>query len=83
MDLQSSGQGGHSANVEIHLLLNGRSIPVAQLGPDFLLLDRPADHPPCEASIILRVDESEERWTVRLPNGISADSERVLIEAGR
>ena len=79
MDLQSSGQGGHSANVRISLLLNGDSIPVAQLGPGFLLLDAPCDHPPTEGSIVLRVDESELRWTVRLPDGISSNSKRVTI----
>ena len=61
------------------MILNGHSIPVAQLGPDFLLLDAPKDHPPGLASIVLRVDQSEERWNVHLPNGISADSKRVAI----
>ena len=58
-------------------MFSGHSIPVAQLGPDFLLLDAPADHPPGPASILLRVDQSERRWDVRLPNGISATSKRV------
>ena len=81
MNLQSSGQGGHSADVRITLMFNGHSIPVAQLGPDFLLLDAPADHPPGPASILLRVDQSERRWEVRLPDGISATSKRVAITA--
>ena len=78
-DLQPSNYCGHSADVRINLILNGNSIPVAQLGPGFLLLDAPGDHSPCEASLVLRVDESERRWTVRLPNGISSDSKRVAI----
>ena len=57
------------------------SIPVAQLGPDFLLLDAPADHASGHASILLRVDQSEKRWDVRLPNGISSASKRVAITA--
>lgn len=76
-----SSHGGHSADVRITLLLGGHSIPVAQLGPGFLLLDAPADHPPGAASIVLRVDQSERRWDVRLPNGISAASKRVAIAA--
>jgi len=60
--------------------LNGHSISVAQLGPGFLLLDAPSNHPPADASIVLRVDQSERRWTVRLPNGISAENKRVIIE---
>jgi len=79
MDLQSSGQGGHAADVKIDLILNGDSIPVAQLRSGFLLLDLAADHPPGMASIILRVDRSEERWDVRLPDGISASTKRVNI----
>jgi hypothetical protein len=79
IDLQSGGQGGHSADVRITLIFNGHSIPVAQLGPGFLLLDAPGDHPPGDASIVLRVDQSEEFWRVRLPEGISADTKRVNI----
>ena len=33
------------------------------------------------ASILLRVDQSERRWDVRLSNGISATSNRVAISA--
>jgi hypothetical protein len=53
--------------------------PVPQLGPGLLPLDAPADHPPGPASIVLRVDQSERRWDIRLPNGISAASKRVTI----
>jgi hypothetical protein len=37
------------------------------------------DHPPGEASIVVPVDESERRWSVSLPEGVSAHSERVMI----
>jgi hypothetical protein len=76
-----SSHGGHSADVRISLIFSGHSIPVAHLGPDFLLLDAPADHPPGPASILLRVDQSERRWDIRLPDGISAASKRVAISA--
>jgi hypothetical protein len=64
------------------LILNGDFIPVAQLGPGFLLLDAPSERPPGNASIVLRVDQSERCWNVHLPNGISADSKHVAIAAG-
>ena len=73
--------GGHSARVRMLLLVSGDCIPVVQMGPDFLLLDKPFDHPPTEASLVLQVDESERRWIVRLPQGISAGSRRVAIAA--
>ena len=72
-------QGGHSAHVKIDLLLEGRSIPVAQLAPDFLLLDTAINLPPGEATLVLRVDESERHWRVRLPDGASATSLRVAL----
>ena len=63
----------------MRLLVNGGSIPVVQMGSDFVLVDAPFDHPPADASVILQVDESERRWNVRLPEGISAGSKRVAI----
>jgi hypothetical protein len=77
--IELSGQGGHSAIVKMRLLVNGDTLRVAQMGPNFLLLDSPINHPPAEAIMVLRVDESETRWPVRLPDGISAGSKRVAI----
>jgi hypothetical protein len=76
-----SSQGGHSAIVNIRLLVNGDAIPVAQMGPDYLFIDAPVDHQPGEATVVLNVDQSESRWKVWLPNGISAKSEKVSIAA--
>jgi hypothetical protein len=74
-----STQGGHSAHVTIRLLVNGLSFTVAQIGPDFIFLNVPVNHPPADASLIMRIDEDEERWNVRLPDGISAGQKRVEI----
>jgi len=79
--ITSSSQNGHSAQVKMRLLVNGSSIAVAQMGPDFLLVDAPINHPPGNASLVLQVDQSERRWDVRLPEGISAASKRVAIAA--
>jgi hypothetical protein len=80
--MKLTSHGGHSANVKMKLVLNADSIPVAQMGPDFLLVDSATDHPPGEASLVLQVDQSERRWKVNLPHGISAHSHRVTIAAG-
>ena len=61
------------------LLVDGDSLPVAQLGPDFLLLGVVADHSPCDAVVKLRVDNVERQWSVRLPQGISPASRRVML----
>ena len=61
------------------LFVNGTSIGITHMARDFVLVESPIDHPPGEASILLKVDDSESRWNVRLPDGISASSKRVAI----
>jgi len=63
------------------LLVGGHSIPVAQMGPDFVLLQNPVNHPPADASVVLQVDKSERSWNVHLPHGMSAHVKRVTIAA--
>lgn len=63
----------------MRLLLNGSSIPVVQMGPDFLILQSATEHPPGDATLELCVDANERRWKVRLPNGISSASRTVSI----
>jgi hypothetical protein len=36
---------GHSADVRMHLTVNGQVLSIGQLGPDFLILRDPTDHP--------------------------------------
>ncbi len=63
------------------LLVNGLALSVAQMGPDYIFLDSPVDHPPTAENMILRVDQNERRWNVHLPKGISAGRKRVEIAA--
>ena len=67
--------------MNLQLLVNGYCLPVAQLGPDFLLLNTPINHAPTSAIVIMQVDQNERRWNIRLPEGISAESQRVQIAA--
>jgi len=69
----------HSAIVRMELCMNGHIMPIAQLGPDFLVLKTPVDHPPAEAEIGMWIDGREDRWRVRLPDGISAHERRTKI----
>jgi hypothetical protein len=71
--------GAHSAQVKMRLIVNGSTISITHMGPDFLLIDSPTDHPPGEATIFLQVDDSERQWQVRLPQGISKASKRVVV----
>jgi hypothetical protein len=71
--------GTHSADVRMALYVNGWALPIAQLGPTFLVLERPADHPPTAAEIALVIDGRERRWPVYLRDGISSQQRRTSI----
>ena len=71
--------GAHSAQVEMRLIVNGESISITHMGSDFLFIESAGDHPPGDATIMLQVDQSERRWAVRLPDGISVGSKRVAL----
>lgn len=63
----------------MHLTVNGQVFSIGQLGPDFLILDDPVDHPPAEGEITFSVDGRVRRWLVRLPDGIVAGSRDTRI----
>jgi hypothetical protein len=79
MDSTNQSQGCHSAIVKMELCIKGRVLPIAQLGPDFLVLRTPIDHPPDNAEIGKWIDGREERWTVRLPEGIQSNRRKTPI----
>jgi len=41
-------------------------LSAGQLGPDFVVLDDPLEHPPTDAELFMSVDGREDRWSVRL-----------------
>ena len=71
----------HSSLVKIRLVLHGHATDVAQMEPDCVFVDSPIDVPPGEATLVLNVDESERRWRVCLPQGVSSRSEKIVIPA--
>jgi hypothetical protein len=71
--------GAYSARVKMRLIVNGESIRITHMGPDFLLVDCHTDYPPGDATIMMQVDQSESQWRVRLPNGISRESKHVAL----
>ena len=72
-------QAAHSADVQMHLLVNGRVVNIGHLGPDYVIVDDPIDHPPADAQVFLSVDGKERRWHVRLVDGLSATQARTRI----
>ena len=71
--------GARSAQVEMQLIINGSSISITQMGPDFLFIEGGLDHPPGQATIVLQVDDAERRWQVNLPDGICKGAKRIAL----
>jgi hypothetical protein len=65
--------------VHLHLWVGEAALPIAQLGPDFLILATPTDLAANEAEIVMRVDANERRWPVSLPEGLNATAQRTRI----
>jgi hypothetical protein len=63
---------GYSADVRMHLTVNGQIVRIGQLGPDFLILDNPPELPPSKGEITVSIDGRLQTWSVRLPDGVSA-----------
>jgi hypothetical protein len=63
----------------MELCVIGRILPIAQLGPNFLVLAIPADHPPADAEIAMWIDGREDRWRVRLADGIQTSTRKTSI----
>ena len=46
----------HSADVQMRLSVNGHVMSIGHLGPNYVILDNPIDHPPADAEISMSVD---------------------------
>jgi hypothetical protein len=63
----------------MRLHVNGHVFGIAQMGPNVLILRDAAEHPPGDAEIAMSIDGDEERWRVRLVDGISPDRRETRI----
>lgn len=70
----------YSADVRMHLCVNGDTFVIGHLGPTFLILDNPIDHPAGKGEITMSIDGRVRRWQVHLPDGISATNPRTRID---
>jgi hypothetical protein len=70
----------YSSVATFELVANGRSYSPSHVSRDWIILDRPAEIPPCDADLYIRVEGEEMHRRIRLPQGASADSDRVVIE---
>lgn len=71
----------YSTVAEFELVVNQTRYDVEEVAPEFLTLATPADIPAGDADLYIRVEgEDELHRRIRLPQGASADSPRVVIE---
>lgn len=69
----------HSADVRLELVAEGRSIPLAKIGPETVFATAPVDLPPCDAQVIMSVDGRVEQWNVRLSRGADPRERTIAI----
>jgi hypothetical protein len=70
---------GYSADVRMHLAVNGQTIKIGQLGPDFIILDDAPELVPSQGEITMSIDGRVRRWQVAFPDGISASRVKTRI----
>jgi hypothetical protein len=68
-----------STVAEFELLIADRSYRVAQVAPDFLILENAAEIAPSPGVVVIRVDKQEMRREILLPLGTETGSLRVQI----
>jgi hypothetical protein len=69
---------GYSSAIAIHLEVNGQKLAVAQVGPETLILRRPAEIPPSSAAVlVINIDGRIERDQIVLPYGANMDAKLV------
>lgn len=56
----------YSSNVGLSLVSESFTVPLAKIGPGYVVLETPAELPLCEADLIMTVDGDERRWRVRI-----------------
>jgi hypothetical protein len=79
MSVPSHAYGSYSADVQMELRVNGRVFDVGQLGPDFVMLRDPVEHPPADGEMMVSIDGHVKRWRVLLPEGVSPGKDRTRI----
>ncbi len=76
--------GAFSAAVRVELLIAGKRIPVAQVGEDRLIFDKPMAFADLSGEVVMYIDETPQRWRVKLLPGptptriVSAEFDKLL-----
>jgi hypothetical protein len=54
-------------------------LAVAQVGPDFMIVESPIELPPMPAELIVEIDGHAKRRSIYLPDGIRKTASRTRI----
>jgi hypothetical protein len=66
---------GYSADVSLSLIVAGKVLPLSHVGPAEVSVRQLSQRvEPCNARIVIQVDDRSKILDVYLPNGISGDS---------
>lgn len=76
----SHAASGYSAEVQLRLIVNDREYALSQIGPDSIAPREPIALLPCEADVVMDVDDHRKVWRVWLPDGISPEDTFVRTE---
>lgn len=71
---------GYSADVRLRLIVDDREYALSQIGPECIAPREPITLSPCEADVVMNVDDHQKVWRVWLPDGISPDDTFVRTE---
>jgi hypothetical protein len=74
----TGNQTGHSADVKMHIVRDGSKLRIAQLGPDFLMLEEPDDFEG-RAQVVLSVDGETHTREVQLQSGSTGNEKTILF----
>jgi hypothetical protein len=72
-----TSSGGYSADVDLQLVLQGKSFPLAQVGPTFCILREAMEFEPTAGEIVIVVDGDAKRVPAYFPQGGTASDPRV------
>lgn len=74
---------GHSSTVRMQLRVNGSTLSVREVGPDFIVLANSIDHPPTDAELIISIDGQEDRRILTLVDGLRRDRTEIVFGRDR
>ena len=76
--MDTANGNGYSAQVELHLQVNGSRLGLSHVGRDMFIFREPhALAPATEGTLIVKIDDFEKRQTVLLYDGATLSSKHV------